>query len=157
MPGYVLDTNHISAYFEQQPNLIARIRALPAETFLFVSAITLGEIEAGHRMNEPRDPNGQHARGAFVAFVTETFLPFTLSITDSTRSYYAQVMEALWRDCAPATRRTRTEYHLAHEFGVDINDVWIVASALEHNLTLVTQDAMERIVNVVAVRIESWL
>ena len=157
MPGYLLDTNHISAYCEQQPNVIARIRALPAETLLFVSAITLGEIDAGHRINEPPNLEAQQARDAFVTFVTKNFLPLTLNVTDRTCFHYGQIMEALWRDCLPLTHRTRTEYHLAHEFGVDINDVWIAASALEHNLTLVTQDTMERIVRVAPVRIECWL
>lgn len=156
MPGYVLDTNHISAHFEEKPSVLAQIDSLPAETLLFVSAITIGEIEAAHRTNPPSDWKAQEVRDAFIAFVNERYLPLTLEISDTTRFSYADIIECLWKDCAPA-RRTRTEYHLAHEFGVDINDVWIVASALEHNLTLVTQDKMERITKAVGVRVECWL
>lgn len=156
MPGYILDTNHISAHFAQTPGVLAKRNSLPAETLWFASPITIGEIEAAHRINQPSDWKAQQVRNAFIAFLNAQYIPLTLEITYATRFAYADIIEGLWKDCA-CPPRTRTEYHLAHEFGVDINDVWIVASALEHNLTLVTQDKMERISKAVGVRIECWL
>ena len=52
---------------------------------------------------------------------------------------------------------TDTQKHLS-ALGVDVNDVWIAAVALEHGLTLLTTDRMETIRNCVPdLKVENWL
>jgi predicted nucleic acid-binding protein len=66
-------------------------------------------------------------------------------------------MERIWRQHPPGNDRIKTQQHLS-ALGVDVNDVWIAAVALERNLTLLTEDRMDTIRNCVPeIRIENWL
>jgi predicted nucleic acid-binding protein len=115
--GYLLDANHVSAWEREDPNFIKNFHATPADHLLWISAVTAGE-----------------------AFVVREVHPQVLSVTVTTRMYYAEIMEGIWRTRPPLPGK-RTEAHLA-ENGVDINDVWAVASALEHGLIFLTTDRM---------------
>ena len=50
MNGYLMDTNHVTAWEAQVPALVAKLQALPANTRVCTCAITLGEIAQGHEM-----------------------------------------------------------------------------------------------------------
>ena len=131
-----------------------KVGSLPGNTQLRASAITLGEIEAGHRMTQTTD---QRRRDDYTTFVNEQFLPNSLPISHSTRLSYAEIISRIWKRYPPANPKTRTEVHLV-QLGVDINDVWVVAVAWEHGLTLVTEDKMKIIREVVPeVQVECWL
>jgi predicted nucleic acid-binding protein len=70
--------------------------------------------------------------------------------------YYAQIIERIWKNYPPANPTVRTDQHLV-SLGVDMNDVWIVASAWERGLTLLTSDKMTCIRRVVPeVEMECW-
>lgn len=118
---------------------MARLASLPQDTPILASVISLGEIEAGHRTTETTD---HQRRYEFERFVTDEFRPRALTIDPGTRIYYGDLIEGIWRRHLPKSSRIRTERHLV-ELGVDVNDVWIAAQAIEHNLILVTEDAME--------------
>lgn len=137
MQGYLLDVNHVGPIYRKEPAIIARMQALPPETRVWVCTITLGEIEAGNRIATSTDPV---KRSDFTAFVNAALLPNALAISQSTGLYYAQIVGRIWRAHAPKPK-TRTEVHLV-SLGVDINDVWTVAVAWEHGLTLLTTDKM---------------
>lgn len=66
---------------------------------------------------------------------------FVLEIDENTREWYAEIIGRIWRYYPPPQANTRTEAHL-NRLGVDINDVWIAATASKHNLTLLTTDNM---------------
>jgi tRNA(fMet)-specific endonuclease VapC len=75
----------------------------------------------------------------------------------TTRDSYALIMEQIWRRHPPGSDRIRTQQHLSH-LGVDVNDVWIAAVALEHGLTLLTNDGMDVIRECVQdLRFANWL
>jgi predicted nucleic acid-binding protein len=152
--GYLLDGNHIEALFREEPNVIQKIRSIPAENLLWVCNITLGEIEAGHRMTQTTD---QRRRDEYTRFVNETFLHVALEVSPSTRSYYAEILGRIWHKHPPPPKK-RTERHLL-DLGVDINDVWNVAVAWEHGLVFVTEDNMACIKEAVKddVTFECWL
>jgi predicted nucleic acid-binding protein len=153
VPGYLLDSNHVQAIFNKKPGVMAKLASLPRDTQLRVSAITLGEIEAGHRMT--RSTN-QQRRDEYTAFVNEMFLPNVITISASTRLCYGEVVARIW-ERHPPTRGVRTEVHLVN-LGVDINDLWIFATAWEHGLILVTQDKMTCIQAAVPeVEMECWV
>ena len=154
MPGYLLDTNHLSALFQKEPSILQKIAALPAGVQLRVCVITLGEAEAGHQMtrstNQPR-------RDAYTAYVNKEFLPNAIGVSVNTRTYYADIMGRVWNKNRPKKKKLKTERHLVN-LGVDVNDIWISAVAWEHNLILVTSDAMTAIKEVAPeIHFENWL
>src|SRR5437016_3881325 len=112
---------------------MAKLSALPPDSLPRVCAITVGEVEAGHRINPTTN---QARRDEFTAFVVQKLHPYTLDVTITTRLRYADIIERLVNK-NPKARGMRTESYLV-SLGIDINDVWIVAVAWEHNLTLLT-------------------
>ncbi|MCK4660396.1 MAG: PIN domain-containing protein [Phycisphaerae bacterium] len=168
MPGYLLDTNIIRFWFDSEsgkhPVVQAAAKVRQGQHPLYVSAITLGEIEYGHEAN----PTGAgKSRDDFVAFVREE-LPQTLSVSRHTAEPYGRIRAALFEKFGPKgnkSRKKRAEQlcdpATGRELGVDENDLWIVAQAAERNLVLVTHDKLVRIRDALgeielAVQIEDW-
>jgi len=150
-----MDTNHVVAWEAQNPLLLAKVKSLPKDTLLCTSAITLGEMSAGHEMTSG-DPQRRHQVNQFLNIYV---IPYAVAVTDATRSYYGQIIGRIWRRQPPANASVSTDAHLL-SLGVDINDVWIVACAWEHGLTLLTTDSMANIraVTVTAeVNFDNWL
>lgn len=138
MRGYLLDNNHVQAYFNQDLRVIRKIQSIPVDWQVRVCTITLGEIEAGHKMTETTD---QQRQNEYIKFVREKFMQNALEVRFTTRGYYGDILGAIWKAHPPASASVATERHLVN-LGVDINDVWTVAVAWEHNLTFVTKDNM---------------
>lgn len=133
-----MDTNHVAAFAGSRPSILAKLRSLPADTQIRACTITLGEIEAGHEITVTTN---QKRRNEDIAFVQAQFVPNALPISCSTGYYYAKIMARIWRRYPPAKGSVSADSHLATH-GVNINDVWIVASAWEHGLTFLTHDKM---------------
>lgn len=155
MPGYLLDTNHISAWEEQNPIFMAHLREVPPENIIWVCPISLAEIECGLRITTATDAQ---RRAACRRFIEEQVRDFVRAIDITTRESYAEIMERIWRTHPPpANRRIKTQQHLSN-LGVDVNDVWIAAVALEHGLILLTDDRMDTIrACVPEMRVDNWL
>lgn len=129
-----------------------RLRTTPPEYLMWISAIALGEIQFG--LSNPT--TDVLRRREFAQFIARVVRPQVKEITGSTCFYYAQILRRLW-DKYPLPSDRPKEAHLV-TLGVDINDVWIVASAWEYGLTLLTQDKMLRIREVVPeVAFECWI
>lgn len=115
---FVLDTNVISAV--RRPDRAPKVAAWlkdKAEHDLFVSVITLGEIERGIRLQEPRDPG--YARD-LRSWLDRTVLLF------SDRLLPFEAKDArIWG-------------RLSAEIGHNGADLMIAASALRHGATVVT-------------------
>lgn len=141
MPGYLLDTNHIDAWERQDAKFMARLREVPPDNIIWVCPISLGEFEWGLRITSTTDAP---RRAASRRFIEEQALNFIRPIEITTRESYASIMEQIWRKYPPASGRVDTQRHLS-EHGVDVNDVWIAAVALEHGLVLLTSDRIETI------------
>jgi predicted nucleic acid-binding protein len=151
--GYLLDTNHVTAREKRNPKFMERLRKTPPENQMRVSAITIGELECGHLITTTTDAA---RRAEANAFIQKEVLPYCLDVTHATRIYYAQILERIWRKHPPPEGKG-TEAHLVQN-GVDINDVWTVALAWEHNLTLLTADSMAVIkASVPEVAFENWI
>lgn len=155
MPSYLLDNNHVEALFRNDPRVMRHVNAHRPEDWKYTSTITLGEIEAGHRMTQTTD---QARRDEYTAYINEHFRPYAFEVSDSTGFYYAQIIERIWQLHPPPNPNKRTELHLV-ELGVDINDVWAVAIAWERGLVFVTRDNMACIREAVGARVlfETWL
>jgi predicted nucleic acid-binding protein len=157
--GYLLDTNHLTAWEVQWQAqgglLIEKLEALPKDTVVCTSAINLGEMSAGHEMTSG-DPQRRHKVNQFLNICV---VPFSVAISNATRSYYGQIMGRIWKQHPPSKASISSDTHLV-ALGVNINDVWVVACAWEHGLTLLTTDSMAVIRAVVRpdeVTFDNWL
>jgi tRNA(fMet)-specific endonuclease VapC len=154
VPGYLLDTNHISSWEREDPIFMSHLREVPPENIMWVCPISLAELEWGLRITTPTD---SQRRAACRRFIEDQVLDFVREIGITTRDSYAEIMEQIWRTHPPASGRTDTQRHLS-SLGVDVNDVWIAAVALEHGLVLLTNDGMDTIRACVPnLQIDNWL
>ena len=164
MRGYLLDTNVIDYWFRpgtpENRNVVTCIDGLDAGAPLRVSAISLGEIEYGHRVVSMTDTRIQVQFNQFV----QTQLPDVLDVRRTTRIYYGQIRARLFEKYSPQRGRKalRPEQLVdpvtAKTLGVQENDIWIAAQAAEYNLVLVTHDRMTHVRKAVSdiVDIEDW-
>jgi predicted nucleic acid-binding protein len=152
MIGYLMDTNHVANLSTKDQKIYSRVVGLPAETQIYACAITLGEIGAGHAMTATTN---QTRRNEVIAFINKEFVPNSLNITHSTARYYGEIMGRLWKKYPPAKSSISTDAHLCN-LKVNVNDIWIVASAWEHGLTLLTADQMAYIRSVVSTAAVTW-
>lgn len=115
---YILDTNVISAVRrpDRAPQVAAWLRG-KAEQDLFLSVITLGEVERGIRQQETRDP----------AFANDlrTWLDRTVLLFSDRLLAFEAEDARIWG-------------RLSAEIGHDGADLMIAASALRHGAVVVT-------------------
>jgi predicted nucleic acid-binding protein len=153
MPNYLLDTNILSYWYNpsrpEHDKVLARLQAVRQTdpqgnvARLFVSAITIGEIEFGHRASPPRDASQQ---SQYMTFVREQ-CPEPYVITEHVGEYYGVFKGWLFDTRSPKGMRTKANRMVqqvdpvaAEVLGADENDLWIAAQAMTHNLVLVTHD-----------------
>lgn len=80
-------------------------------------------------------------------------LPITPEIAD----IYGNLKANIFDHFAPKDREQRRRFKLK-DLGFGDNDLWIVATALEHNLTLVSRDSdFTRLQEVITFPVESWM
>jgi predicted nucleic acid-binding protein len=159
--GYLLDTQTVWNWFDagsgRYPTVKAAADRRAAEAPLYVSAVTLGEIEYGHAQHPPgAGPN----RAEFVTFVHEKFqLPQILAVSKHSTEPYGRIRACLVAKFPPVrgwsqNKKKRAEQMYdpvaARELGIDENDLWLTAQAVERNLILVTSDKMRKIREAVA-------
>lgn len=161
--GYLLDTNILSYWINERSEfherVAERIASVPEDVPLFMSAITWGEIQFGwHRRNKEPIPDGN--RRVFDQVFAE------MPVTHKTDRYYGQLKARLFERFAPRDIKARSlrlglllDPVAGEVLGVDENDVWIAAQAVESKLVLVTNDKLTRIRESAAVldlQIENW-
>jgi predicted nucleic acid-binding protein len=122
--------------------------------------MTLGEIEYGLRVAPEDSTAWQEAYRDLV----DRYLPMVLDIGKTTCMYYGLLRARLFARYAPGRRRRkglRPEQLIdpvtSRELGIQENDLWLVAQALEFNLVLATNDALEHIRDICEeLQIENW-
>ena len=163
MDVYLIDTNIIGWWYNphkrEHENVKKHIDSLELEdeNKLWVSAITLGEIEYGHRLNPKRDLAAQKE---FLDFVHDE-IPHVVDITKHTVPHYGQLRANLFNKFAGGKRKRwpeeLTDPITAKELGIQENDLWIAAQAIQYDVVLVTNDKMNRIRAVTPeLRVEDW-
>ncbi len=161
MQGYLLDTNIIRYWFDPQCQehepVDSRIRQLPVGTPLAISAITLGEIEYGLKVCD--EASYEDRLNAFI----EDQLPLRIDVTSTTRNSYGLIRARLFRKYAPShLRRKRHPEQLIDSvtglaLGIQENDLWIAAQAVEHKLVLVSNDRLVHVRSVAPeLQTENW-
>jgi tRNA(fMet)-specific endonuclease VapC len=158
VPDYLLDTNTVSYWYDtgrlQHPAVLAHVQAAcqpdPQTGYiprLFVSVVTIGEIEYGHRVTATPDASKQME---FEAFLREQ-CPEPLEITRHVGEAYGEMRAWLFNKFVDKSKRSharRAEEMVdpttGRELGVQENDLWIAAQAMTHNFVLVTHDSRRR-------------
>lgn len=168
MRDYLVDTNVVSFFYDhsrpQHAAVANRIAAL-GDAHFFVSAITLGEIEFGYAANH----NEQSAREAMLRFVEERFS--VLDVTRTTAPVYGDLRSRLFERFVPQVAKDGSKRRgfagirpeqmvdpvTSQALGIQENDLWIAAQALEMNLILATGDKMAHIRDVAPeLLVENW-
>ena len=151
MPDYLLDTNIVSYWYDNRRpeygKVIAHVNALrqpdPQTQYVprfFISVVTLGEIEQGHR--SATTPNAS-AQSEYMTFVREQCQE-PIEITKHVAPQYGDLKAWLF-DQKKRTKIERAKQLVdpasARELHADENDIWIAAQAMTLNLVLVTHDS----------------
>lgn len=111
---YLLDTNIIIEVFDNNQAIADKINELPQ---LFISTVVLGELFVGINRVVNRAKHLQKLQD-FLR------LSGVLPVDSITAEQYGTVVAALYAKGTP----------------IPTNDVWIAASALQHDCTVVTKD-----------------
>ena len=154
MPGYLFDTNHFSEWVRGNPTLLERIAKRPVENIIWLCPIILGEIEFGLNVAATKDVQKQKECREFInAQAMHIFQQMDVE----TGRQYGYVLGQIYKSYPKTEADQSTQKHLT-TIRVDINDVWLAAVALTHNLILVTDDEMKVIRECVPeLRVENWL
>ncbi len=116
MRNILLDTNAYAAFKRGEPGATDIIRHAP---LIGVNSVVLGELYSGFAAGE-RDVENRQELKRFLDSPRVILLP----ITENTAEYYARVYVDLRRKGRP----------------IPTNDMWVVASALQHGLAVFTYD-----------------
>jgi toxin FitB len=117
---YLIDTVVLSEMRQRQrhPGIIRWLRGKPADA-LFLSSITIGEIERGVERQRPANPIFAEALGAWLDRMIEHYGDRILPVTTAVARRWGQ---------------------LSARIGHGGADLLIAATALEHGLTVVTRN-----------------
>ncbi len=117
--AYLLDTNVVSELRKQRPHggVVAWLQSLD-DTQLYLSAVTLGEIQAGVELTREQDPGKAEEIEAWLALVASAYN--VLPMDAATFRAWARLMH----------RKSETLYE----------DAMIAATAKVHGLTVATRN-----------------
>jgi predicted nucleic acid-binding protein len=154
--GFTFDTNIVRLWYAKNPVVTGKILSIPSGSNLYISAVSIGEIEFGHLSVRAIDKVKQ---ADFRRWISQTFDPHLLDITHSTAQEYAKLRRYICDNYYKKSKYIELyEDAQANILGIDENDLWLVAQAYEHNLTFVTNDKMFRIKEVLGhmIDVETW-
>ena len=146
---YLLDTNHCSRLILRDANLILRLSEIPDRN-VATCAIVAGELINMVEQSQQRSQN---------IILIQNFLDriYIHPIDSETSKVYGKLKAAVFDKFAPRDKNKRRKFTVQN-IGFDENDLWIAATAIQHNLTIVTTDRdFQRIQEVQDLKLESWL
>jgi predicted nucleic acid-binding protein len=171
---YLLDTNIIRYIHELEAGgqsaecqaLRTRLESLPKNARIFLSPVTVGEVEYGIRVGPFDDPDNEKYKKLVAILESYTCLKIDCDIA---RQYYSLLRARLYEKYAPkrkkgqASEKKRIEEWkdpaTSKELQTQENDVWISAVAWAYNLILVSDNAMRPIISVAGndIEFENWI
>jgi tRNA(fMet)-specific endonuclease VapC len=128
---YLLDTNHCSRLILGDPNLVQRLGEVSDDNVATCS-IVAGELVNMAEQSQQRSQN--------IVLVTN-FLDsiYIYPIDSETAKVYGKLKAAVFDKFAPKDKNKRRKFTVQN-LGFGENDLWIAASAIQHNLTVITAD-----------------
>ncbi|MEH2150776.1 type II toxin-antitoxin system VapC family toxin [Nostoc sp.] len=146
---YLLDTNHCSYLINNNPQVVATAQSYAQDPF-GISIISYGELLYMTEKSEHREMNLQVVQ----AFLTEIDIYL---INKEIAEIYSQLKNRIFRQFAPKEKNKRRSTRI-QDLGFDDNDLWIAATTIYHNITLVSADSdFTRIQQVYSFSVESWI
>lgn len=152
MNGYLLDTNATSILWDIRHREHKALRSFieeKAQSPMWISTIVFGEIEYGLKIAPRKDENLQtEVRRRMSGF------RLVLDVDKHTVEPYSDLRAALFEKYSPKDGKGRLkakrpeelrERTTSKELGVQENDIWIAAQAIQYNLELITGDYMRRL------------
>jgi tRNA(fMet)-specific endonuclease VapC len=145
---YLLDTNHCSRLLLGDTNIIRRI-AMTDESLIATSAIVKGELTFMMENSKQKENN--------LSRLSEFFEDIRVYLVDDdTATIYGQLKAALFNQFAPKEKEKRRKTTIT-SLGFDDNDIWIAATAIQHDLTVVSADSdFVRMRSVKPFPLENW-
>lgn len=145
---YLLDTNICSLVIQENPIIIAHIKAVK-EVNTAISIITVGELYYMVEKSKYKEAN--------LTLVNQFLDDIRVYyIDDKTSKIYGQIKAYLINKYAPKEKNKRKKTKIT-ELGFDENDLWISAIAVNNNLTIVSNDTdFDRIKTVANFNVEKW-
>jgi len=156
MSEFLLDTNVASAFFDRQNKYFEQASSFFEAQYkprIYISAVTWGEIRYGYRVHTKVDPSRKQA-------IESQMKQFpVLDINKHTSEPYSMIRALLFdrfgkRDKKTGKIRGKQPEDLldkttGRSLGIDERDLFIVATAVQHNLEFMTGDRMTRIREIV--------
>jgi tRNA(fMet)-specific endonuclease VapC len=146
---FLLDTNHCSRILDRDPAVIAQLQA-NAGAPIATSVITQGELVFMVEGSARRSTNFLRV-SALLAGIR--IYPVDLK----TAEIYGSLKADLYHQFGPKDKAKRRRTTIS-QLGFGDNDLWIAAIALQHNLTIVSEDSdFKRIQEVRRITLISWI
>lgn len=155
MNGYLLDTNAASALWDARHPDHKKSRSFLQEhstSPFWISVISLAEVEYGLKtVSKLQEGRQKDVRDQMAGFSN------VLDINKHTIHPCSDLRAALFKTYAPRNSKGRLtkkrvedlcERTSSKELGIQENDVWLAAQAVQYNLILVSDDRMLRIIEV---------
>jgi len=163
MRAYLLDTNVWSDWYNPTKNrkIIERVSKLKEPEKPQISIITWGELRFGFNLFSLKQ---KKQFGDIEGFIQEK-RPFTVNIDDNVTKQYGILRARLFEKYAPNSKKIKglrpeqlVDPVTSLTLGIQENDFWIAAQAVNWNLVLVTRDKMDRIRKIACPEliIENW-
>lgn len=128
MPGECLDTNIVIALVECEPQASGRMRLILRG---YIPVTVLGELMYGIAMSARQQVNRERLERALEDIIV-------IPVDAATAQFYAAIRAQLKRAGRP----------------IPDNDIWIAATAIQHELTLITRDS--HVEHIEGLAVESW-
>jgi len=150
MKAYLLDTNIWSYWYRGETYIDRNIsKLLEMQNFLNMSFVSLGEFAHGWHLDRSFD------RESFEKFLKGIDFEVYRKLDNHTLEIYGRVRAELARKYVYKNKRVKWLEEMwdpvsSKKLGVQENDVWITAQAINYGATLVTADKkMKRIFDII--------
>ncbi len=159
MRDFLLDTQIVRYWYDSDcsehaavlgniESLIEQAASVENKPRMWVSVISLGEIEFGHRVQIGDFAAKQEA---YIRFVGQEFQA-RLELTEDAVTAYGEIRSRLFNKYAPGEKRKPkmrpeqlTDPVNSLALQIQENDLWLCAQAVSHGMVLVTNDGMRAI------------
>ena len=146
---YLLDTNQCSQIINKNPKILYKLGSLERDDILATSVIVCGELMYMAENSARKNENTLIIR-SFMENIT------IIDINRKVFDTYALIKAKIFNQFAPKNKKQRRKYKF-EKIGIPENDLWIAATAIAYNSTIVSSDKdFKRIQDVVKFKLESW-
>ena len=147
--AYLIDTNHCSYIINSDPKITDKLQSLSSET-VGVSIITHAELLYMAERSARKEQNLE----AIQSFLSEVEIYF---LDEETASIYSHLKAKVFNQVAPKDKSKRRGVTIEN-LGFTDHDLWIAATAIQYDLTLVSADSdFRRVYQVQPFSLESWI